>query len=797
MNLLIDNNDGLGQQDYTSCLDTDHLPRISRKLNAPATMIAALISADPSFHTPVSGARIILQRSDGPTLFTGYLTAPPVQQYLGYGQMPAWQYTLTATDDSCLLDHNELPPRTAFASRTAGNALTTLANDALPGGLDQSGVQDVNAVNQFVVAPQKGWTWHAQELSMMTRATYRTHDGKLDFQPIGQQSFTIGEQDPNFDPTALTLLQPDKLFNDITIIGELEPLTYVRDYFLGNGTTLAFYLSETPFGDTAVNASEYGFSEGPSAPTLLSVADPNGKLFPVFADDYSEAQLAPTLWTVTDPNGAVSLTGGQLQLNGGPATIAFVEQLELAAGLMMQHGQFVFTAASTGTIGGIYNGSPADANCLAGFTVTPNGSNSNIQALINGAATGPVLTTTPGHQYSFVTELICSEAHRIHQTFLSSTHPAGEGRGGDFISAPLRVVLTVHDVDPNNPATLATVATVLYDGVLTTTPSFATYALINAPSFYAGVSYTCLQHIADAEVRSMIPGGQFRTRLAGAFADGGECYITSSGELCFYAPYPPQQNEQIVVAYRTSSRAAARVQDLYSIAQHADGSDKGQRSYVRRLRLPLAPTSIDCENAACALLDDTVQPAWLGEYKVFSDLLPVEDVFPGNAVQVSAPLRGAAFTAIVRDVELQVISLADDRSLYEVKFATDAAEPIAFKLEAITLTAPLATIYDTGTPSSSLYIDSLTAAQVTNVIATAITFDAGVAPPSGGGIEARRSDGGWGASDSGNLAGRFTTQTFTLPRLERVQNYYLRQYDASSPAKYSRYSILLHVDYPL
>ena len=42
MNLLIDNNDGLGQQDYTSYIDTDHLPRVARKLNAPATMIAAL-----------------------------------------------------------------------------------------------------------------------------------------------------------------------------------------------------------------------------------------------------------------------------------------------------------------------------------------------------------------------------------------------------------------------------------------------------------------------------------------------------------------------------------------------------------------------------------------------------------------------------------------------------------------------------------------------------------------------------------------------------------------------------------
>ena len=61
----------------------------------------------------------------------------------------------------------------------------------------------------------------------------------------------------------------------------------------------------------------------------------------------------------------------------------------------------------------------------------------------------------------------------------------------------------------------------------------------------------------------------------------------------------------------------------------------------------------------------------------------------------------------------------------------------------------------------------------------------------------RRSDGGWGTGNSGNLAGRFTTETFNLPRLSRVQGYYLRQYDGSSPAKYSRYSALLHVDYPL
>ncbi len=408
-----------------------------------------------------------------------------------------------------------------------------------------------------------------------------------------------------------------------------------------------------------------------------------------------------------------------------------------------------------------------------------------------------MLTTTPGHSYSFATQLFCNEAHRVHQTYLSSTHPAGSGRGGDAIAAAFRVVLTVHDVDPNNPATLAAAATVLYDDVVPATPGFATYALINASSLFAGVSFTRLQHIVDAEIRSMVSGGQFRTRLAGALADGGECYITTTGVLEFYPPYPPQPNEEIQVAYRSSARAMARVQDANSIAQHAHGGDNGRRSYVRKLKTPAAPTSVDCENASCALLDDAVQPAWQGEYRVMSDYLPVEDVIPGNAVQVSAASRGAGFTATVRESLVQVVSLRDDRAHYAIKFANDADEALAFKFENMTLPTPVATVYDLGTPSSSLYIDSLTGAQVTSVIATEIAVDAGVAPPVGGGIEVRRSDGGWGLSDSGNLAGRFTTQTFSLPRLSRVEGYYLRQYDGSSPAKYSRYSALLHVDYPL
>ena len=66
-----------------------------------------------------------------------------------------------------------------------------------------------------------------------------------------------------------------------------------------------------------------------------------------------------------------------------------------------------------------------------------------------------------------------------------------------------------------------------------TTPAFALYALANGNDLHAQIAYTRLQKIADVEVRSMIPGQSFRSRLPGALYDGGECYVSSAGELHF------------------------------------------------------------------------------------------------------------------------------------------------------------------------------------------------------------------------------------------------------------------------
>ncbi len=769
MKLTIDNNDSRGPQDYTPYLDATALPKISRKLNRAWQMTAALAAADPNFILPASGGRVVLQRNDGYKLFTGYLTAAPQQQPLGYGQKArAWRYLLVAQDDSWLLERNALAIRPPFAWRSAGDALRTITNDVLPGVLDTSGVQDFAVIYQYATNAQKDWIEHAQELATMVGASYAVQDAKLTFQPIGQQSVSINESDAKFVPEGLAVATPDLLRNDVTIVGELEPELYVRNYFVGDGLTLNFALSSNPYDATSTT---------------------------LFQESYQGPGLTSTLWALNDPNHTVTVQSGTLHLNG-PATLRFVEQLELAGGLRLQHGQVSFNAASQGTIGGIYNGTVGDANCLAGFRITPNGANSNIQALVNGAPVGSVITTTPGHLYAFATEVLSNEAHRVHQSYYSSLHGPYNQRGGDLVGAGVRFVLSVHDVDPNNPGTLAAPATVLYDDVQWSTPSFGVYAVVDGGSLCFDLSFTRVTETAAAEVRSMKTGGSFRTRLTGALADGGECNVTSAGNLHFYPPYPPDPDEQIIVTYRSGARAMARVQDTNSINTHHKGADNGQRSCVKRLKLPNAPTSVDCENAALATLDDTTQAAWMGSYDVISDLLPASDVTPGMLVQVAAPSWQAQFPAYVREVEVQVLGVDEDRSHYAIKFANYAAALMTLEFNSVLLAEPLGTVFTVTGPSSSLYLPALTAAQVTNIIATEITIDAGTAPPPGGGIEVRRSDGGWGAGSNGNLAGRFSSQSFVLPRLSRVQDYYLQQYDASNPVKYSRYSMLLHIDYP-
>jgi hypothetical protein len=438
---------------------------------------------------------------------------------------------------------------------------------------------------------------------------------------------------------------------------------FIYVFSSGNGLSLKFYLSQKPFAQTK--------------PAMINEA-------------YQGPGLDPATWIVSDPALAVSVAAQTLRIAGGTGvdgktTVSFIEAIELGGALELQHGDVTFMGASQGVLGGLYAGEITAAGCIAGFQITPAGAGSNIQALINGILTGPVMATTPGHQYFFTTYLYSMEVYRSEEIYHSSAHPAGGGLGGAAVAANVRFVLEVQDIDPSNAATLVAPATVLCDEVMESAPGFCTYALVNAADMQCSLAYTYAAHISLAEVRTALPSSSYVTQLVGALRDGAACEITSSPSLDFYPQYVPALNELIVASYRGNGRAVARVQNAASVASMQSGSDDRTRGAVRVVRAPAARTDVDCENAAVAVLDDSTGNAWSGTYETWSDFLPgaAADIFPGDAIVVNVPSRGALFTAIVRDVEIEFADLADDRGFYAFTSRTIWRLPWEFSMAGV------------------------------------------------------------------------------------------------------------------
>jgi hypothetical protein len=781
MKLTIDNLQGGGAVDYTAALDGTVAPRVERTINLPAQLRCCVVATVAGFVTPVVGARVVVAKANATLLFTGYLTESPQWEYLGRGEQGAvYRYYLAAESDEVLLDQKALPNRAPFVNRSAGAALRQLAQDLLAGEFDTSAVAAVDTLAAYEVNPQKKFSYHAAEIALAARASYRAMNGALILAPVGAAGYAISESDANFSPMGLKLISPNMLANDVTVMGLDEPQAYVRDYFAGDGLSLEFYLSQTPFQQ--------------GKPALID-------------EEFVGPGLDVTTWVVNDPSAAVSVVAQTLQVAGGTGldgqtTVAFIEQIEMGGALELQHGDVSFTAASQGVIGGLYAGAISAMGCLAGFQITPSGADSNIQALISGVATGPVMATTAGHHYVFTTYLYSMEVYRSGETFHSSAHPAGSGWGGAAVAADVRVVLEVHDIDPTDAASMVAEAMVLYDDVIASAPGFCTYALVDAISMQCSIAYTYVAHISLAEVRMALPSASYVTQVVGSLSDGAECEIAGSTTLDFYPQYVPPLNALIVASYRGSGRAVAEVVNSASIASLASGADNGTRGLTLAIKTPSARTQADCENAALAILDDAVETAaWSGTYETWSDFLPggAGDIFPGDGVAVNVPSRAAVFSAIVRQVTIDVTDPADDRGMYTIEFANDLAAPLALQDAASATVVPLQDlpVQLSTAQVGAYYLQNLTEAQITEVSGTTAAVDAGMTPPAGWGIEVRANDYSWGVGNDRNLLGRFTTETFSLPRVARTQNYFLRLYDNSSPPRYSRYAAALHVDYPL
>jgi hypothetical protein len=785
MRLTVDNHDGQGARDYTAWLAATPAATLVRRLNQPAQMKFSLLPAGAGWVAPASGARVVLAGDGATSAFSGYLATAPRAVFTGMDQNgPVYRWDAEATSDEWLLDRRMVADREPYVGRTAGDILTQMTTALLPGSFATSAVADGAIVPSYATEPAKTWSEHAAELATLTRSAYRVQDGAVCFQMAGENEYALDESDPLVDPSKLAVwpaaalprrhsgIETPGLMNDVSVVGASEPAAHVKDYLVGDGVSLSFKLSNTPFLKYAT--------------TWLD-------------DEFLGTALDARRWQVVGNAAAVTVSGGKLVAAGGGVVVQFAEQMELGGALLLQHGRVEFSGPSSGLVGALCSGGTDQASTLAGFACVASGTTTQIQAVVGGALTGTPVTVTAGWQYLLTTRIYTTEVYRQQPSYCSSAQP--QGHGGDVVADSGHVVLEVHAVDPANPATQVAVSQILFDGKMAL-PARCTYVLLNATSLACCVDYSAFTQAAGADVQSTYPGAAARTRLVGALSDGGECDLSSTGYLCFYSAYVPAPSEAIKASYRAAAWAMARVQDAASVAANASADDDGVRAGIRQLKLPAARTSAECELAALAVLDDATQTAWAGSYETYAGQLPggAADLWPGDGVHVTAATRGADFHAVVREVTVEVEDAANGVARYKIGFANDAAAPLGFTCQGIGESvleklahqelAPTAT-----TAVGSTTIADLPLAEMTALTSTTFTIDVGCDPPAGGGIEVRRSDAGWGAGNDRNLAGQFTTRSFTLPRLARVQTYYLRQYDSSG--RYSRYTTVLHADYPL
>jgi hypothetical protein len=420
--------------------------------------------------------------------------------------------------------------------------------------------------------------------------------------------------------------------------------------------------------------------------------------------------------------------------------------------------------------------------------------------VVNGVAQAAISQQlTAGMLYEFRTLLFHPEPFRSGQVYSSSVCSGASARTAQVFPGTVRVVLTMRQINPADNSTLSSAQVMIYDGTLASAPAFANYLALSGTALNCTLGHARASNHSAVWVQSCAPGGTWRTRVLGDVAAGAECFLTAK-ELHFTASSKPVENEFIDVFYRVSALASARVTDAAAAQALANTEDSGTRSMVAHVAAPSPRTSLDCEQAARALLDDLTQTAYSAEYEAWAGWLPqgATDVQPGEAWSITAAMWGVKFTAIVREVEIAFQNLSDQFARFTLKLANDAVKPLAVRYNRShhNLTAaPVVTSALTDNVSSRPV--PLPDARFTTWTASTMTLDTGAEPLTGGGFEVRvEGDWGWGMTIDQNLVGRYTSRTITLPNTDITQTFYLRQFDGSTPPRYSPYSTVLNMDVP-
>ena len=771
MKLTIDNLDGNGAIDYSPAVAAGEAFTIERRLNEPSICSFALVPSASGTIVPARSGRVIVSDDSGIVLFTGYIATEPAMELAGQSTTGAiYRAVVAAISDEVLLDKLSVPQTGASYSETASQMMQTLLTRAGIAGITPSLALATETVGTFQPDAGTSWSKNAGALASMARSAYKASNGTLTMAPVGTAVHTLSESTGSLSLNALEAGMVKALANDITVCGENEAAAYVTEFFVGDGTTVLFDLTKEPF--------------------VL----PASKETPL-TDLFQEAAINKQLWQVNDAGGHISITSAGLTCTGGDGTdgdtyLAALSPLEIGGSLVMEANGVLFGGVTDGVLHGLYLGGIAAANCIAGFGIGQSAGSTTITPLINGVVSGSTFTPVAGQLYTLRLRIMCNEMQRVQQSYYYLSSSGVQSFGGSSVAGSANVILEVQDMTGG----VAAAPVILYSGTLTSAPAICEYALIDSSDLACSIASVTVEQQGPMWVTGTPSGGSAAVLRLGTAAQGASCRIERTGKLRFYPSSIPAAGELIAVSYRTSRRAVARLASAASIAAETKGSMPGTAYWVGSVTSPAPRNSVDCENAASALLALATSrtAAWAGNYT--STNLELEgDVWPGDVLAVTSASAGITASLVVRSVAMQLAFGSPGTTVYKISFANDWADALAIRTSS---TVP-ASAWLPQSPQTAEPLANLNGYSVTSVTGSAIQISAGVTPPTGGGFEVRRRDWAFGPGTDSDLVMRSTAASFTIPRETAIEQYYIRMYDAATPPNYSRLSSTIIVNVPL
>ena len=527
-------------QDYTAVLDAARPLTIERKLNEPSICQLWLsLPHNTSLTMPLRNQSLAVIGDDGTYYFTGYIAVSPLPEYAGMAIEGArYRIAIQALSDEMLLDQLLMPSSTGATGESAGALMTALVTRTGSNKLSTTNLSLGATVSNFVPDPGASWSKSAGQVASMARATYRAINGTLEAASVQSTVHALNETDGSLNLSSLSFSASVKraLANDVTVCGEHEPVAYVTEYFLGDGITTQFYLTENPY-----------FS--PSSKSVM------------INELFNEADIDERVWGETGGPGSFSLGAGGLVMDGGngidgETLLAWLDPVEMGGTLLLEAVGVTLAAGSTGALAGFFVGLDEQTNCIAGFKATAQQGTGavTLQPLINGSAVGTAYAINSAYRYTLRVRVHCPENEREIAVYRSFGDSGQITYGGEWNSSPGNVQMEIQEFVDNVGGTPVT----LYDGAIASVPGACRVVAASSINLVGTMRALKLRNLGSGWVVSTPPSGGAYTRRLGTTSEAAECHLESTGEVMFYTGYVPVSGERIAVSYRTVGRAVGR-----------------------------------------------------------------------------------------------------------------------------------------------------------------------------------------------------------------------------------------------